>query len=58
MEFSIGTRVMCSNLEDRGGKLNGLTGTVISESYYKIGVRFDKFIDGHNCNGECDCKYG
>ena len=59
MNLTVGSRVMCVNLPDMNGRLVGQTGTIIEGNTHSFGVRFDKFIDGHDCtNGNCEYGYG
>ena len=44
--------------------LIGLKGTIVneitdfSEQIYKYGIKFDKYINGHGCDGKCKDGYG
>ena len=58
MYLSIGTRVMCINLPDMNRKLVGQTGVIINGGPHSFGVKFDKFIDGHDCCDDCEYGYG
>lgn len=64
--FHIGDRV---RVEDRVRVDNtflaivGDEGTIveigeIEPSIWRVGVRFDKYIDGHTCGGRCEDGYG
>ena len=69
MEFKIGDRVTVQEEYgpvgyNRDGvpcqQRTGLSGTVCVLPPYLngVGVRFDSFIDGHDCDGHCEYGYG
>lgn len=60
MMFHIGDRVRVDNTFLA---LDGDEGTIveigeIDSSIWRVGVRFDKHIDGHTCGGLCEDGYG
>lgn len=38
----------------------GLSGTVCvpADKYTEVGIRFDEFMNGHDCDGHCKLGYG
>ena len=69
MEFKIGDRVTVRKEYGHVGynrdgvpyqQRTGLSGTVcvLPPRLSSVGVRFDSFIDGHDCDGHCEHGYG
>ena len=60
MELRNGMRVMCKMDYERR-KVGGLYGTIvdyIDNESYNVGVKFDTFVSGHSCDGNCEKGYG
>lgn len=63
MNFGIGDRVRCVayNPDGNDNIVPDTMGTIVCCLRYgtrKIGVCWDEFIHGHNCDGECKNGYG
>lgn len=61
-QFLIGDKVIAiiDNPDDNENIVSGDAGTVcaLDTLYNRIGVRWDKRINGHNCNLSCEYGYG
>lgn len=61
MDFNVGDRVMCvvDHPENNTHIYAGCTGTIVTEPRgNRCGVRWDKYIHGHELDGRCENGYG
>lgn len=60
MVFQVGDRVKCVDNGHGGGFIPvGATGVVVGIlGHNVIGVRWDDYIGGHDCDGYCEIGYG
>jgi len=57
-KFKIGDRVRAIIGYDGNRHIIGKLGTVVRISPYMIGVKFDKYVEGHDLCGTVDNGYG
>lgn len=62
MNYSVGDKVLVIDNEGWGKNLKGKTAIVIrvhkNTSNTILSLRFDEYIDGHDCGNACKCGYG
>ena len=59
-KFKVGDRVQCIAAHDGNTKIVGQKGTVrsVGDSLDIVAVEFDNYVDGHELQSFCRCKYG
>lgn len=59
-KFKVGDRVRCIAAHDGNSRIVGQKGTVrsVGDSLDIVAVEFDNYVDGHELQSFCRCKYG
>ena len=59
-KFKVGDRVRCIAAQDGNSRIVGQKGTVrsVGDSLDIVAVEFDNYVDGHELQSFCRCKYG
>lgn len=59
-KFKVGDRVRCIAAHDGNSRIVGQKGTVrsVEDSLDIVAVEFDNYVDGHDLESFCRCKYG
>ena len=59
-KFKVGDRVRCIAAHDGNSRIVGQKGTVrsVEDSLDIVAVEFDNYVNGHELQSFCHCKYG